>query len=159
MSDASQGQWGGIILLGRAPTGVCAAGTTACTASKHLACCRGSTGNFRGFTTATYTGDLGGLPGAAAKCRVDFPNSWLCTVADYDLSNTNARPPTSAGAWIDYNRNANGSRSIGACALNTTPWASAAVQFTPNAPQLTDNGYAGTTGCTASKHLACCGGN
>ncbi|MGO7251790.1 hypothetical protein ACCS63_36260, partial [Rhizobium brockwellii] len=27
VSDASQGQWGGIILLGRAPTAVCATGT------------------------------------------------------------------------------------------------------------------------------------
>lgn len=133
-------------------------GLADCTASKHLACCRVSRGNFRGFTAATYNGNLGGLPGAATKCRIDFPGSSLCTLADYDLSNTATRPPTAAGAWVDYNRNANGTRSTSGCAANQSPWTSAAVQFPPTAPHISAVGYAGIADCTAVKHLACCGG-
>jgi hypothetical protein len=55
-SDATQGQWGGIILLGRAPTGVCATGTGPNTAAGSSATCQqaieGVTGRFYGGPTA-----------------------------------------------------------------------------------------------------------
>jgi len=57
VSDASQGQWGGIILLGRAPIGVCAAGTGPNTAAGGSTTCQqaieGVTGRFYGGPTAT----------------------------------------------------------------------------------------------------------
>ncbi|GAA3263253.1 hypothetical protein GCM10020258_28430 [Sphingomonas yabuuchiae] len=52
VSDASQGQWGGIILLGRAPTAVCATGTGPNNASGSSTTCQlaieGVTGRFYG---------------------------------------------------------------------------------------------------------------
>ena len=56
-SDATQGQWGGIILLGRAPTGVCATGTGPNNAAGSSTTCQqaieGVTGRFYGGPTAT----------------------------------------------------------------------------------------------------------
>lgn len=55
-SDATQGQWGGIILLGRAPTGVCATGTGPNNAAGSSTTCQqaieGVTGRFYGGPTA-----------------------------------------------------------------------------------------------------------
>ncbi|MFE8583244.1 hypothetical protein ACFX59_03975 [Sphingomonas sp. NCPPB 2930] len=52
VSDATQGQWGGIILLGRAPTAVCVSGTGPNTASGSSTTCQlaieGVTGRFYG---------------------------------------------------------------------------------------------------------------
>ena len=56
VSDATQGQWGGIILLGRAPVGVCAAGTGPNNAAGSSTTCQqaivGVTGRFYGGPTA-----------------------------------------------------------------------------------------------------------
>ncbi|MBB4153050.1 hypothetical protein GGQ80_000938 [Sphingomonas jinjuensis] len=56
VSDATQGQWGGIIMLGRAPTGVCAAGTGPNNANGSSTTCQqaieGVTGRFYGGPTA-----------------------------------------------------------------------------------------------------------
>ncbi|MCP3734495.1 hypothetical protein M9979_06345 [Sphingomonas sp. RP10(2022)] len=56
-SETSQGHWGGIILLGRAPTGVCAAGTGPNNAAGSSTTCQqaieGVTGRFYGGPTAT----------------------------------------------------------------------------------------------------------
>ena len=56
VSDASQGQWGGVILLGRAPVGVCAAGTGPNNAAGSSTTCQqaieGVTGRFYGGPTA-----------------------------------------------------------------------------------------------------------
>ena len=55
VSDATQGQWGGIILLGRAPVGVCAAGTGPNNAAGTSTTCQqaieGVTGRFYGGPT------------------------------------------------------------------------------------------------------------
>ncbi|WP_374942794.1 hypothetical protein [Sphingomonas sp.] len=57
VSDATQGQWGGIILLGRAATGVCAAGTGPNNAAGSSTTCQqaieGVTGRFYGGPTYT----------------------------------------------------------------------------------------------------------
>lgn len=133
------------------------ASTTLCSNARHLACCRGGRpSTFRGFTTATYSGNLGGVPGANARCQVDFPNSWLCSLNEYDLANTPVVPPTSAGAWIDNNRAANGARSNSACTGGNTPWTNAATPFQTFGPTLSATGYAGTTLCSSLRHLACC---
>lgn len=56
VSDASQGQWGGVILLGRAPTAVCASGTGPNDAAGSSATCQaaieGVTGRFYGGPNA-----------------------------------------------------------------------------------------------------------
>ncbi len=133
------------------------AGTTLCSNARHLACCRGGRpSTFRGFTTATFTGNLGGIPGANAKCQVDFPNSWLCSLNEYDLANTQVVPTTTAGAWVDGNRAANGTRSTGACAGGSSPWTNAATPFQTFGITLTAKGYAGENLCSNQRQLACC---
>ena len=56
VSDATQGQWGGVILLGRAPTAVCATGTGPNNAAGSSTTCQlaieGVTGRFYGGPTA-----------------------------------------------------------------------------------------------------------
>ncbi|MDB5695355.1 MAG: hypothetical protein JWN21_898 [Sphingomonas bacterium] len=56
VSDASQGQWGGVVVLGRAPVGVCAAGTGPNNAAGSSTTCQqaieGVTGRFYGGPTA-----------------------------------------------------------------------------------------------------------
>ena len=62
-SETSQGHWGGIILLGRAPTGVCASGTGPNNAAGSSTTCQqaieGDTGRFYGGpTTADSSGQM-----------------------------------------------------------------------------------------------------
>jgi Collagen triple helix repeat (20 copies) len=117
-----------------------------------------STPYFAGYTSTTYSGNLGGFVGANAKCAAEFPGSSLCTISDFQLSN-----PTVAtggvGAWIDYNRYSSGERNQSACAdVNSQAWtvststtAGAVVQ--PSGFYL--SGGAGQL-CNASRPLACC---
>ncbi len=131
------------------------AGTVVCAASKPLACCRGGTSPvlFRGFTSATFDGNLGGYPGAATKCQAQFAGSHLCTIADFDRSNGTVVPP-SAGAWIDFDRSVSGSRSNNSCS-NGSAWTSNSSS-TYGANLNVTGGYAGTVVCSTPKHLACC---
>ncbi len=133
-------------------------GTVNCANTKPLACCRGGAAAviFRGFTTATFTGDLGGYPGANAKCQTQYAGSTFCTIADYDLSNTTAAPPTSAGAWIDFDRKVSGARADNSCSLSaSTAWTSSS-NSNLGANLNATGGYYGTVNCANSKPLACC---
>jgi hypothetical protein len=55
---------------------------------------------FAGYTTATFTGNLGGRTGANASCQAQFAGSHFCTDWEYDQA---APPgPVPAGSvWID----------------------------------------------------------
>ena len=57
VSDATQGQWGGVILLGRAPIGVCAAGTGPNNAAGSSTTCQQA---IEGVTGRFYGGPTGG---------------------------------------------------------------------------------------------------
>lgn len=78
--------------------------STACSTLRSLACCRApQTAWFRGFTTQAFSGDLGGIRGAHAKCAAQYPGSHFCTDREYE----NAASPTpvpAGGAWIDFAR-------------------------------------------------------
>ncbi|MCA2980852.1 MAG: collagen-like protein [Myxococcaceae bacterium] len=136
--------------------------TTPCNVSKSLACCRNA-GRvvFRGFTVATYTGDLGGYVGANARCHAEFPGSALCTRSDYDTSNTKTGPAM-AGAWVDEDRLATGQRAAYSC----TASASYSGAWTYGGPSNFNTGSSGavisalgtqtTTPCNVVKQLACC---
>jgi len=136
--------------------------TAVCNLIKPLACCRAPARLiFRGFTVATFTGDLGGYPGANAKCSSEFPGSSLCTRADYDLANTTAAPPAS-GAWIDAARSSDGTRSNTSCNYsvgNSEPWSYSGT-FTSSSGQqgwmVTPYGRHTTAVCNLVKPLACC---
>ena len=76
----------------------------ACGTVRSLACCRSpQSAWFRGFTAQAYTGDLGGIRGAHAKCSAEFPGAHLCTDREYEQAGS-AAPVPPAGAWIDYGR-------------------------------------------------------
>ncbi|MDP2275536.1 MAG: hypothetical protein Q8K32_32610 [Archangium sp.] len=135
--------------------------TATCNLTKPIACCRAPARMiFRGFTALTYTGDLGGIPGANTKCASEFPGASLCTRADYDQANTSAAPPAS-GAWIDFARGSDGTRSNGSCYYGGTnePWSYGGV-FSSNGGQLgamvTSYGKHTTATCNLVKPVACC---
>lgn len=58
-------------------------------------------GIFSGYTTETFTGNMGGRAGAHQACAQEFPNSHLCHAAEYYLANSPLAPPAT-GAWIDF---------------------------------------------------------
>jgi hypothetical protein len=51
-----------------------------------------------GFTSTTYTGNLGGYFGAAAKCQVEFPRARMCTLAEVALT-SDVPADLSGEAW------------------------------------------------------------
>jgi hypothetical protein len=124
-----------------------------CSDLKPLACCRQvSRIVFRGFTAATYTGVLGGYPGANAKCSAEFPGSFLCTTADYDLTNSPVAPGA-AGAWVDYNRSTSGQRDHSSC-NNAGAWTWGITGTTGHS--MNALGYPTNSNCSDLKQLACC---
>ncbi len=118
-------------------------------------------GNLHGFTTAKSKGNLGGSPGANSKCSAEFPGSWLCTEADYDLANTTIGPPV-GGAWVDLPRNTDGTCRFYGCYYGNTTSAvwSYGGQQTGNSGQsgavLTVAGDYTYAGCDRVLPLACC---
>jgi hypothetical protein len=132
-----------------------------CNSVKPLACCRGGTWavRFRGFTAATYTGNLGGYPGANAKCAAEFSNSFLCTRADYDQAN-GVVAAASSGAWIDYPRNPDGTRNDSACTVGGAgPWTyggGATGSTGQSGWMVTSTGDHTSALCNNLKPLACC---
>jgi hypothetical protein len=135
--------------------------STLCNVSKPLACCRNA-GRvvFRGFTVASFTGNLGGYVGANAKCHAEYPGAALCTRSDYDTSNTRTGPAT-AGAWVDEDRLASGQRAANSCLTSNSGGA-----WTYGGPATFSSGQSGavisalgtqtTTLCNVVKQLACC---
>jgi hypothetical protein len=131
--------------------------STLCDQVRPLACCRASSARvFRGYTTAAYNGNLGGHPGANQKCRVDYPGSFFCTPSEYYRGEPSVVPPAT-GAWIDYERFTNGSRSSDACVSGAPgPWTHGGTGDTA----LTLNGSGATNSssslCDQVLPLACC---
>ncbi len=129
-----------------------------CNLVKPLACCRFPRRSvLRGFTTATFTGNLGGHPSANQKCNAEFPGSHFCTSADYYLAEPKSFPPAS-GAWVDYDRDAVGTRSSNACYQSTTtpgPWTNSTNSDW--AAYVNASGYVlNGENCNLVKALACC---
>lgn len=132
-----------------------------CNVVRPLSCCRRRNPvRFRGFTTATYNGNLGGYMGANQKCSAEFPGSYFCQGAEYDLANTAAQPPA-IGAWIDVQVDSNGRRSTSACRFESgnLAWTSSdstsAAVYSQGAvtrgPGTGTNYY-----CNVVRPLACC---
>lgn len=126
----------------------------ACTQVKPLACCHVPTPVvFRGYTAATYSGNLGGHVGANAKCALEFPGSSFCTVADFDRANPMSLPPAS-GAWIDSNRSSTGARTQNSCSSGGTSWVNGTIDTGTN---LNAQGvFTSQLACAQVKPLACC---
>jgi hypothetical protein len=52
-----------------------------------------------GFTSATYTGAMGGPFGVTQKCQIEFPNSRMCSVEEVILTTTIPSGLTGT-AWV-----------------------------------------------------------
>jgi hypothetical protein len=129
-------------------------GQVGCQSVKPLACCRVPTNAiFRGFTTATYTGALGGTVGANAKCAAEYPGSFFCTLADYDRANPIVAPGAT-GAWIDSNRTATGARATGSCSSGGTWNLGTTGDTGTNLNAI--GAFTGQVSCNLSRVLACC---
>ena len=127
-----------------------------CNVPHSLACCVAPlTVVLRGFTAATYTGNLGGIPGANQKCRAEFPGSYFCTSAEYYRAEPGVTP-TGNGAWIDYDRSALGTRNSSACyASNTGAWTEGTNANSAAFVNTSGYVYNGST-CNVVHSLACC---
>lgn len=115
---------------------------------------------FAGFTTATYTGDLGGSFGANQKCNVEFAGSYFCLGSEFDLANSIIAPPAS-GAWIDNGRDSNGYRSYSACRFdgNNLAWTYSGAAIAASyrsGPIVRPTGPSPSSLCNELKPLACC---
>ncbi len=145
--------WGTAGVTGHSMNAVGYPTNSNCSDLKPLTCCRQvSRILFRGFTATTYTGALGGYPGANAKCSAEFPGSFLCTSAEYDLGNSPVSPGA-AGAWVDYNRTATGQRDHSSCS-NNGAWTWGAAGVTGHSMNAV--GYPTNSNCSDQKPLACC---
>ena len=129
-----------------------------CNIVRPLACCYLPPRTvFRGYTSATFNGNLGSFHGANAKCRAEFPGASFCTVTDYSQGEPGALPPAS-GAWIDEQRNSSNLRSIYACAPTsgaTSAWTDGSAARLGNMAAVT--GFiTGVGNCDVLRPLACC---
>ena len=52
-----------------------------------------------GFTSATYTGDMGSYLGVTAKCQLEFPESRMCTYEEV-VATTTISSSLTGEAWI-----------------------------------------------------------
>ncbi|MFZ5442442.1 MAG: hypothetical protein ACOZQL_20705 [Myxococcota bacterium] len=136
--------------------------STACGTLRPLACCRAAQSAwFRGFTTLAFTGDLGGIQGAHAKCAAQYPGSHLCTDREYEQA-ASPVPVPAAGAWIDF------ARYISSSAPSASP-RDRDGNYSCGAWKATSGAYSGaldafgsyvrttvTTACSTVRPLACC---
>jgi hypothetical protein len=146
------------------PTGEYSTSTvsTSCGTVRPLACCRSPhLAWFRGFTTGTFNGNLGGIQGAHAKCAAQFAGAHLCTSREYEQAGS-AAPVPAAGAWID------GARYISSSTPSASP-RDRETGYTCGSWRQTSGYYSGaliptgeyststvSTSCSTVRPLACC---
>ena len=109
---------------------------------------------FRGFTSLTFTGGLGGAVGANQKCNAEFNGSSFCTLADFDLANAIEAPPPATGAWIDSARSTSGARNSSSC-YSSGAWTNGTATDTGTNLNTTGS-FTGQVSCALAKPLACC---
>lgn len=132
-----------------------------CATQRQLACCRsGHSTWFRGFTSMTYTGNLGGPLGSNQKCAAEYPGSHLCSDREFKWAGVGVTPGVN-GFWAG--------RTVDSSASTPTPqprdlifatcdnWRSAATDINGayharNGTEASDYG-----GCAITRQLACCG--
>lgn len=148
-----------------------AVGNGGCQNPRPLTCCRGGTSvRFRGFTPATYTGNLGGRAGANALCGAAFAGSHMCTNWEWDQAGAPG-PVPAAGAWVDVGDSDVSSRytrSYSAELYTCKQWTNE-LQGGTHAGNLVRGSYvdtfgavtsswvaAGNGGCQNPRAIACC---
>ena len=104
-----------------------------------------------GYTSATYTGDLGGIPGANAKCNAEFAGSFFCTMSDFWRSEPSVGP--AGNAWVDSDRDSDGNRTGSSCYTAGT-WTNGTNSDT--GLTITPVGGYINLYCNNARPLACC---
>ena len=101
-----------------------------------------------GFTSATYTGNMGGYLGVTQKCQLEFANSRMCT--NIEVEQTTSIPSGLVGqGWVNE-----GIASAGLQGVNCRQWL-----FVESSEGTSVNAQ-GTPGsnvqCTVPMPIACC---
>lgn len=136
----------------------------ACNVARAIACCNTPyRERFRGFTSATHTGAMGGRAAMHRACAQEFAGSHLCHLAEYWRANPTTTPPA-GGAWLDHSSFNDITEDMGAMPRSgrstypssaCTAWTNAsavdlALTITPAGDQ--------SQACSVARPLACCGG-
>jgi hypothetical protein len=108
-----------------------------------------------GFTTASFTGNLGGPFGANAKCQADFPGSRMCVISEAQAT---LEPPLvrPAAAWSNAlaSDSSLGSAEVhGGIRYYCTQWL---VPDSRSGAVLRADGAASNALCSGSLPIACC---
>lgn len=125
-------------------------------------------GVFVGFTSGTFTGNLGGRVGAHGLCQAQFgPSAWFCHATEF--LNSSAQGAPVGGAWIDWSTSENGAAVTAgglSAGRSATPngscasWTSSST--TPGTLTVGVNGEivnnASGVDCTQARPVACCAG-
>lgn len=101
-----------------------------------------------GFTSTTYTGNMGGFFGVTQKCQLEFANSRMCT--NIEVEQTTSIPSGLAGnAWVNE-----GINSGGLAGANCRNWL---VEESSAGTSVNAQGTpAGNVQCTVPIPIACC---
>ena len=118
---------------------------------------------FAGFTTLSFSGDLGGIQGAHAKCHAEFAGAHLCTWREFEVIGAPVAMPA-AGAWVDAARYPSSSaptvtprdRENSYVCNNWTSSSYTAGGWLTNQGIYTSTSATGT--CAVQRQLACCRG-
>jgi hypothetical protein len=121
--------------------------------------------HFAGFTTTTYSGNIGGLVAAHAICAAAFPGAHLCHTSEFigSLGQTGT-PVPATGAWMDMSISPTGYTSH---LYGAPSWGRYTGFYSCNEWTTTGTGTQGTyvgadggmnnnSGCGAVRALACC---
>ncbi len=142
---------------------------TDCSQARPVACCAGvRPTRVRGATVATFTGNLGGRPGANAKCQAEFGGAaHFCHAAEYLRAASPLLLPAT-GSWIDWSASpVDGSTVLaglvragrsGTSGASCNSWTSASTS--PGTLTVSRTGEvvanATATDCSQARPIACC---
>jgi hypothetical protein len=139
--------------------------TAVCNVARPVACCLSPyLETFRGLTSATFTGAVGGRHAMHAACAAEYAGSHLCHSSEYERAASTVALPA-GGAWADastvndfteYNgaMPQSGRLLVSSISANCENWTSPLI----NRSGMTVNTPApALSGCNVARPLACCG--
>jgi len=114
---------------------------------------------FAGYTANTYTGNLGGMTGANAKCQAEFSGSHFCSTLEFVRSGHTINPISNS--WI-FSESTSTAVNFGGGTLYSTynnhgcsGWDNDLSTFLGSAI-LSTGSYGGGISCDNSLKLTCC---